>query len=77
MLSDPSFKFALVFSINSSILSGFPLACFHLAEASYLLFHGFILLCVQLSKNITKFIIFHIFVTHFATRRFYILNLKT
>ena len=34
MLSGPSFRSAFVFSINSLILSGFPLTSFHLAEAS-------------------------------------------
>ena len=46
---------------------------FHLAEA-YLLFRGFILLCVELPKNITKylsFIIIHIFSTHFAINLFF------
>ena len=33
MLSGPSFRSAFVFSINSLILSGFPLTSFHLAEA--------------------------------------------
>ena len=47
----------------------------------YLLFHGFITLCVlQLSKKITKsflFIIFHIFGTHFAINLIYLHILKT
>ena len=34
MLSGLSFKSALVFSINSLILSGFPLISFHLAKAN-------------------------------------------
>ena len=34
MLSGPFFRLAFVFSINSLILSGFPLTSFHLAEAS-------------------------------------------
>ena len=34
MLSGPSFRSNFVFSINSLILSGFPLTTFHLAEAS-------------------------------------------
>ena len=33
MLSGPSFRSAFVFSINSLILSSFPLTYFHLAEA--------------------------------------------
>ena len=65
MLSGPSFRSDLIFSINSLILSGFPLTSFHLAEASLSAFRDFILLCVQLSKSITKkcllFIIIHIF----------------
>ena len=34
MLSDPSFRSAFIFSINSLILSGFPLTSFHSAEIS-------------------------------------------
>ena len=34
MLSGPFFRLAFVFSINSLILSGFPLTSFHLVEAS-------------------------------------------
>ena len=34
MLSGPSFRSAFVFSVNSLILSAFPLTSFHLAEAS-------------------------------------------
>ena len=69
MLSGPSFKSVFIFSINSLILSGFSLTSFHLVKTHYLLFRGFILLSVQLSKNITKcllFIIIYIFSTHFA-----------
>ena len=45
----------------------------------YLIFRGFILLCVQLSKNITKYLLFisiHIFSTHFAINLLYLHNLK-
>ena len=45
-----------------------------------LLFRGFIFLCLQLSKNITKcflVIIVHIFSTHFAINLFYLHILKT
>ena len=57
MLSGPSFRSAFVFSINSLILSGFPLTSFHLAEDSlsafsWLYIHVF--MCVQLSKYTTK-----------------------
>ena len=34
MLPGPSFRSTFVFSINSLILSGFPLSSFHLSEAS-------------------------------------------
>ena len=115
MLSEFSFKSAFVFSISSLILSGFPMASFHLAEANltprvilkyekllfrfplltkrcagvkhelkphYLLFRGFILLCAQLSKNITKcilikIILFNICNTHFTINLFYLHILKT
>ena len=49
MLSGPSFRSAFAFNINLLIFSGFPLACFYLAEA-YLLFLSFTLLFVQLPK---------------------------
>ena len=82
MLSGPSFKSSFVFSINPLILTGFPLTSFHLAEASllYFLLHGFTILCVQLSENIEKcllFIIIHIFSTNFANNLFHLHNLKT
>ena len=38
MSSGPSFRSAFFFSINSLILSGFPLTTFHLAEASLFAF---------------------------------------
>ena len=113
MLSSLSFRLALVFSLNSLILTAFPLASFHLAEAKLatrtilknekplfrltfiakrctginaelkthnLLFRGFIFLCAQLPRNVTKcflFIIIHIFSTHFGINLFYLHNLKT
>ena len=49
-------------------------------NSCYLLFRGFILLYVQFSKNITKwllFIIIHIFSIHFAINLLYLHNLKT
>ena len=52
-------RFSSTFSVSiySLILSDFPLTSFHLDEAA-LLFRGFILLCVHLSKNITKCLLF-------------------
>ena len=38
MLSRPSFRSSLVFSINSLILPGFPLTSFHLVEPSLFAF---------------------------------------
>ena len=84
ILSGFSFRSVYVFSINSLILSGFPLI-FYLAEASFSTFLwlytlAWMLLRVQLSKNITKcflFVIVHIFSTHFAINQFYLHNLKT
>ena len=58
MLSGPSFRSAFAFSINSLILPSFSLTCFHLAEASLSAFRGFMLLCIELSKNITKYVLF-------------------
>ena len=45
-------------------------------KPNYLILRGFILLCVQLPKNITKCLLF-IFSTHFAINLFYLHNLKT
>ena len=45
-------------------------------KPNYLILHGFIRLCVQLPKNITKCILF-IFSTHFAINLFYLHNLET
>ena len=70
MLPDPSFRSAFVFSINSLILSGFPLTSFHLAEVSLSDFSWLYILVVQLSINIMKcllFIIIHIFSTTIST----------
>ena len=51
MLSDPSFWSALVFSINSLILSGLTLTFFHLAEASLSAFSCFYtLVCAVVQK---------------------------
>ena len=51
---------------------------FILPRSLYLFFGGFILLCMQLSKNIKKlFIIIHVFSTHFEINLFYLYNLKT
>ena len=63
MLSGPTFRSVFVFSINSLILSGFPLTFFHLAETSLSasLFRCFILLSVQLSKNIRKLFYLYLF----------------
>ena len=72
MLLGPSFRSAFVFSINFLILSGFSLTSFHLVEASlstFLWLYTLVCLCVQLSKNITKCLLFvyiHIFSPYFA-----------
>ena len=75
MLSGRSFRSTFVFSISSLILSGFPLTSFNLTEASPSAFSWFYtLVCVQVSKNIKKcllFIITHIFSTHFAINLFF------
>ena len=75
-----SFRSAYIFSINSLILFGLTLTSFHWADVSHLLFGGFILLRVQLSKIIKKCrlcIIIHIFGTHFGINLFYLHSLKT
>ena len=51
MLSHHSFRSAFVFSINSLILSGFPLISFHLAEASLsAIFWLYTLVCAVVRK---------------------------
>ena len=80
MLSGPSFRSAFIFSINLLILFFFILLLLIQLNPHYLLIRGFILLCVQLSRNTTKcllFIIIHIFSTHLAINLFYLRNLKT
>ena len=70
MLSSHFFRSIFEFSINSLILSGFPLTSFYFSwNHTICFFVAFILFCLQLSKNITKcllFIIIHISSTHFA-----------
>ena len=52
MLSSPSFRSAFIFSINSLILSGFPLTSFHLAEASLFAFSWlYTLVCAVVQKH--------------------------
>ena len=80
MLSGPSFRSPLVFSIKSLILSDFPLTSFHLAEASLSAFLWLFTFECAVSKNITKCllsIVVHIFSTHFAINLFYLHNMKT
>ena len=73
ILSGPSFRLAFVFSINSLILSGFPLASFHLAEASLFAFS-----VVQKYHEMTFIYNYsHFFSTHFAINVFYLHNMKT
>ena len=51
MLPGPSFRSVFVFSINSLILSGFPLTSFHLAEASLSAFSWlYTLVCAVVQK---------------------------
>ena len=85
MLSGPSFRSVLVFSINSLILSGFPLTSFNLAEASLFAFKWlYTLVCAIVQKyhgipfihNYSHFMIIHIIHTHFAINLFYLHNLK-
>ena len=52
ILSSPSFRSAFIFSINSLILSGFPLTSFHLAEASLFAFSWlYTLVCAVVQKH--------------------------
>ena len=58
MLSGPSFRSAFVFSINSLILSDFPLNSFHLVETSLYAFSWlYTLLCAVVGKYHEMFFI--------------------
>ena len=75
----PSDWFSFSVSTHWSYLA-FLWLLFIKVKPHYLLFRDFILFCVQLLKNITKYILFiiiHIFSTHFAIRLLYLHNLKT
>ena len=76
MLSGPPFRLAFVFKINSLILSSFPFTSFHLVKTSRSAFSWlYAILCVKLSKNITKwllFVIIQVFRAHFAINLFHL-----
>ena len=78
MLSGPSFSSAFVISMISLILSDFPLTCFHLTEASNLLFRVFsyALVCTVVREYhvMFLFIIIHLFRTCFTANLFYLQN---
>ena len=57
MLSSPSFRSALLLSINSLILSGFSLTSFHLAEASLSAF-SWLYSCVCSSPDMSRNVFF-------------------
>ena len=59
MLSGPFFTLAFVFSINSLILSGFPLTSFHLAAASLSAFSWLYLVCPVVQKHHEMFFIYN------------------
>ena len=60
MSSGPSFSSAFIFSVNSLILSNFPLTCFHLAEASISVFKWlYTLVCAVVQKYHKMFFIFN------------------
>ena len=59
-LPDPSLRPAFVFSINSLILSGFPLTSFHLAQASLSAFSSLCtLVCAVVQKYHEMYFIFN------------------
>ena len=63
MLSGPSFRSAFIFSINSLILSGFPLTSFHLAEALLSAFLWlYTLVCAKISRHVFYLQLFTFFV---------------
>ena len=75
MLSGPSFRLAFVFSINSLILSGFPLT----SEPSLSAFSWlYTLVCafVQIYHEMSFIYNYSHFSTHFAINPFYLHNLK-
>ena len=75
MLSGPSFRSPFVFSINSFILSGFPLTSFHLVDASLSAFSWlYTLVCAVVSIKCLLSIINHIFSTYFAINLFFFHN---
>ena len=73
MLSGPSFRPAFVFSINSLILSSFPLTFFHLAEVSLSAFSRLYTLVCAVVQNYLQIFIFLIFIFR---PFFYFHNLK-
>ena len=80
MLSSPSLRSTFVFSINSLILSGFPLTSFHLAEDSLPAFSWlYTLVCAVVQKYQEMPFIYNYlhFSTQFAINLFYLHNLKT
>ena len=76
MLPGPSFRSTFVFSINSLILSGFPLSSFHLSEASISAYWWlYTLAWAVLQKYRAKcllLIVICIFSTHFAIKLFHL-----
>ena len=80
MLSRPSIRSAFVSSINSLILSGFPLTSFHLSEASLSAFLWcYSLVCAVAQKYHEMSFIYnysHLISTRFAINLFYLHNLN-
>ena len=73
MLSSPSTSSAFACSINLLILPGFPLAPFHVVEASLSAFSWlYTFVCAVVQKLFVLFIIIHIFSTHFAKNKFHL-----
>ena len=80
MLSGPSFRSAFVFSINSLVLSGFPLASFYLAEASLSRFSWiYALVCTVVKKYHEMSFIYNDshFSAPFGINLLYLHNLET
>ena len=78
MILGPSFSWAFVISMISLIFSGFPLTCFHLTEASNLLFciFSYTIVCAVVREyhEMFLFIIIYLFSTCFAMNLFYLQN---
>ena len=76
MLSGPSFRSTFFFSVNSLILSGFPLTSFNLGEASISVFLWIYTLVCEVVQNYFYLFKFLVFIFQLICL-FYLHDLKT